>query len=152
MTPETKSNIHVAVISAVVAGAISLGTAVYMNSISQQRSAQIQTVLAFSDRGFPLADSATRYIAAVTDGKPLDELRASIRAEVAQEVQASDRLRPLIKDDQAVDAYQQSLLRFTRTLDGADSPTHMRAWAEAFGAAADAHRALDKKMRAQIGV
>jgi hypothetical protein len=153
MTPETRSALFGAIAGAVVSGLFSTATILYTDSISHKRSADIQTVLTFTDRGFPLADLAAKYISAVTNRESLDDLKHSIRGEVAQEISASETLRPMLEDNEtSLDDYQHALVKFTKTLDDANSPTHMRPWVEAFGRAADARRQLSLRMREQAGI
>lgn len=142
-----------AVAGGLVSAAISIGTFYYTDMVSHHRTAQMQTVLAFSDRGFPLAKLSGKYIEAIADKKPLDALRVEIRGAVMDETITAENLRSVLGSKASdVDSYQKALRDFAMTLDGADGPTHMREWTEAFGRTVDARQQLDKSLRAEIGV
>lgn len=156
MTQETKN----VVVSAVVGGVVSLivsvltvGMTLYTDSIAQRKVAELQTVLAFTDRAQPLNDLAARYVAAITADESLSEIKVAIRGEIVQEIAAVERLRSIVGEDQRlIEDYQAALTEFSQALEDANSATKMRKWAEAFGRTNDARLALDMNIRQRVGV
>src|ERR1700744_4450131 len=110
LATQIKSALPGAIAGGLVSVCVGLGTFLYTDRVSHERTAQVQTVLAFSDHGFPLADLAAKYVAAVTDKKPVDDLRIAMRGAIAQEILASENLRPVMgSSESSIDHYEEAL-------------------------------------------
>lgn len=149
MMTEIKS----ALISAVVGGAVAFSFQLYGESRMLEKTARVETVLAYANTESPITPFAARYMAAITGEGDLRTAQYELRGKVADEMDRTEKLKHVFSEaTPAIERYLTALDMFAQSIDDATDATKMKVWSERFGHVVDTRMALERSLLSAAGV